>query len=330
MAVHLLSYEVSDLCLGKPPLNPLPISATVADALTAIKSSDYQFISVWTTAAGNAVHDRCIGKVSMVDIIFYLCKDNNLESPSSALNSPVSVLLSDVPGLVTHVEASLSLMDAIDLILQGTQNLVVPIKTSSRRKLQKPLFCWLTEEDIIRFLLNSIGLFSPTPTISIDRLGIINPNFLSIDYHSLSSTSIEAFSQSLSRQQTSVAVIDGDGILIGEISPFILACSTGDLMDCGGPTEELVKIMRSRLKDRKLEEFVICSETDNNGYSVRMVRSAEAIVCHPWSSLVAVMIQAIAHRVNYVWVIEEDYSLVGIVTFSSILGVFHEDLQSMV
>lgn len=262
-------------------------------------------------------------------------------------------------------------MEAIDLILQGAQNLVVPIKGPAKRKLQKPLsisstvhrngreYCWLTEEDVIRFLLSSIGLFSPTPTIPIDRLGIISPNFLSIDYHSQASSSIEAFSQSLARQ-TSVAVVDGDGILIGEISPFTLACfdetvaaaittlSTGDLMayiDCGGPPEELVKVMRGRLRDRKLEDFVICSDSSSsddetallssrrfnrsNSYSARMVRSAEAIVCHPGSSLVAVMIQAIAHRVNYVWVIEEDCSLVGIVTFSSILDVFHAHLQSM-
>ena len=64
-------------------------------------------------------------------------------------------------------------------------------------------------------------------------------------------------------------------------------------------------------------------------YSARMVRRAEAIVCHPKSSLVAVMIQAIAHRVNYVWVIEDDCSLVGIVTFCEMLKVFREHLGSM-
>jgi CBS-domain-containing membrane protein len=60
-----------------------------------------------------------------------------------------------------------------------------------------------------------------------------------------------------------------------------------------------------------------------------MVRRAEAIVCHPKSSLVAVMIQAIAHRVNYVWVIEDDCSLVGIVRFYDMLQVFRESLEDM-
>ena len=36
----------------------------------------------------------------------------------------------------------------------------------------------------------------------------------------------------------------------------------------------------------------------------------------------AAMIQALAHRVTHVWVVEEDYSIVGIVTFAGILKAF--------
>lgn len=64
-------------------------------------------------------------------------------------------------------------------------------------------------------------------------------------------------------------------------------------------------------------------------YSAKVMRRAEAVVCHQGSSLAAVMVQAIAHRVNYVWVIDENRSLVGIVTFSNMLRVFYEHLQSM-
>ncbi|KAI7979691.1 hypothetical protein LOK49_Contig274G00005 [Camellia lanceoleosa] len=42
----------------------------------------------------------------MVDVICYLCKDENLSSPSSAVKSPVSVLLPKLPGLVRHIEPS--------------------------------------------------------------------------------------------------------------------------------------------------------------------------------------------------------------------------------
>ncbi|KAL3508647.1 hypothetical protein ACH5RR_028048 [Cinchona calisaya] len=392
MAAGLLVHEVADLCLGKPPLKSLSVSATIADALATLKTSDDNYISVWICDHSNknsfiAKNGDCIciGKICMVDIICYLCKEENISSPSLALNSSVSALLSKAPsGLVRHVEPSSSIVEVIDLILQGAQNLVVPIKsriigTSKRKLLQKSSstihngreFCWLTQEDVIRFLLNSIGLFSPIPALSIQSLGIISPEFLSIKYHSRASSAIGAISESLANQ-TSLAVVDDDGSLIGEISPSILAChdetvaaaittlSAGDLMayiDCGGPPEDIIRVVIARLKERNLqgmlEEFMIDdssnipfnSSSDDEEFpsptstlsrsrryirSSSYIRKSEAIVCHPGSSLIAVMIQAIARRVNYVWVIEEDGSVVGIVTFSNILQVFREHLDSMV
>ncbi|KAK3001656.1 hypothetical protein RJ639_021652 [Escallonia herrerae] len=393
MAVRLLGYEVADLCLGKPPLRSLSVSATVGDALVALKTSEDNYISVWSCDHSSSSKSdeicRCIGKICMVDVICFLCMEKNLSSPSSALKAPLSVLLSQVPvGLVRHVEPSSSLLEVIDLILQGAQNLVVPIKCNSRRKiLPKPSnsptihngreYCWLTQEDVIRFLLSSIGLFSTIPALSVQKLGIISTEFSAVWYHSPASAAAGAISDSLA-EQTSVAVVDSDGILVGEISPFTLACcdetvaaaittlSAGDLMayiDCGGPPEDILRVVKARLKERNLEgmleEFALSNSSDipsfnsssssdeeslpspttplprsgrysrSTSYSARMVRRSEAIVCHPGSSLVAVMIQAIAHRVNYVWVIEEDCSLVGIVTFSNMLEVFREYLQSM-
>ncbi|GLT69363.1 hypothetical protein SLA2020_415200 [Shorea laevis] len=399
MAVSLLARDVSDLCLGKPALRSLSVTATIADALEVLRNSDDNSVSVWgcnhkpgfdsRTATSTDDDDcQCIGKISMVDVICYLCKEENLKSPSAALKAPVSVLLSEIHGLVKHVEPSCSLLEAIDLILKGAQNLVVPIKSrlgSRRKQYQKPSstttihggceFCWITQEDVIRFLLSSIGLFSPIPALSIESLGIISTDVITIDYHSPASTAAPAISRSLA-EQTSVAVVDSDGTLIGEISPYTLACcdetvaaalttlSAGDLMayiDCGGPPEDLVRVVTVRLKERDLngmlDHFTNCSLSSTTfsssssdeesvtarvspspragrysrsmSYSARMVRRAEAIVCHPKSSLVAVMIQAIAHRVSYVWVIEEDYSLVGIVTFSDMLRVFREHLETM-
>jgi CBS domain-containing protein len=279
-------------------------------------------------------------------------------------------------------------LEAVDLILQGAQNIVVPILQTkrsgvSRRKqlLKSPTinshngaeFCWLTQEDVIRFLLGSIGLFTPLPACSIDALDIISSDVLAIDYYSPASSAVEAISKSLA-QQTSVAVVDSDGSFVGEISPFTLACcdetvaaaittlSAGDLMayiDCGGPPEDLVRLVKARLNEKNLEkllqEFTILTSSTgdvsassssdedsptrtstksgkysrSSSYSARFVRKAEAIVCHPKSSLIAVMIQAIAHRVNYLWVIEDDCSLVGIVTFSNILKVFREHLETI-
>lgn len=105
MAVQLLGYQVADLCLGKPPLRSLSSSATVAQALSALKSVDDTSISIWNCDHLSSNKDcLCIGKLSMVDITTFLCKKDNLTSPTLAFNSPLSVLLSKSKPLVTQVE----------------------------------------------------------------------------------------------------------------------------------------------------------------------------------------------------------------------------------
>ncbi|XP_076939686.1 CBS domain-containing protein CBSX5-like [Bidens hawaiensis] len=396
MAARLLSHEVADLCLGKPPLKSLSISATIRHALTALKSTDDTHISIWTcTHQSNTIKDEthisdclCIGKICMVDIICYLCKPDNIAAPATALDSPVSVLVATDCGTVRHVEPSTCLVEAIDMIINGAQNLVVPISSritiASKRKhiltddgisltstthANGVEYCWLTQDDIIRFLLTSIALFTPTAAYSVTSLGIIDSDILTVKYHSPASTAVDAIMTSLS-DQTSVAVTDDDGTLIGEISPFTLAyadetaaaaiatLSVVDLMayiDCGGPPEDILRLVETGLKHRNLTGMLTEFNNINNNnlfsssddecspapakfsgrycrsssYSARVTRMAEAIVCYPESSLVAVMIQAIAHRVSYVWVIEEDCSVVGIVRFSGMLEVFREHLERM-
>jgi hypothetical protein len=101
-------------------LRSLALTTTIAEALFALKNSDDNFISVWNCdhAAktnndykGNCEEEgcdvcecKCVGKVSMVDVVCYLCKDENLLFPSDALKAPVSVLLPEIPGMVVHVE----------------------------------------------------------------------------------------------------------------------------------------------------------------------------------------------------------------------------------
>ncbi|PIA45572.1 hypothetical protein AQUCO_01600046v1 [Aquilegia coerulea] len=391
MAINLLSYEVSDLCLGKPPLKSLSITSTVSDALLALRRSEENYLSVWScnhsSSKKESIECECIGKICIVDVVCYLCNEDNISSPSSALNSPISVLLPKVNGLVQHVDSHLSLLDALDLILEGAQNLVVPIQRNITRNSRKKLhqksstspnlhngyeFCWITQEDVVRFFLNSIGLFSPMPGYSIESLGIMSMNVLAIGYDDPVFSALDTISSAL-LEQTSIAVIDDEGKLVGEISPSTLAScdetivaaiatlSAGGLMayiDYGCPPE----VVKARLKENLKGMWKLLDECCNNStlsssssdeesssssssssstsnrlgwisrsgsYSTRMIRSAEAIVCHPGSSLVAVMMQAIVHRVNYVWVIEDDYSFVGIVTFFDILKVFREHLQSI-
>nr|DAD37809.1 TPA_asm: hypothetical protein HUJ06_008450 [Nelumbo nucifera] len=109
MAVGLLTREVFDLCLGKPALRSLSISATVSDVLLMLKGLGDNFLSVWScNHSSNAKVDfedcRCVLNLCMVDVICYLYKAKNLASPSSALKSPVSVFLTKPAGILTYWE----------------------------------------------------------------------------------------------------------------------------------------------------------------------------------------------------------------------------------
>ncbi|CAA0815957.1 CBS domain-containing protein [Striga hermonthica] len=350
MAAQLLAYEVADLCLGKPPLRSLSASsATVADALAALKSTGDDAVSLWSCDHASPEKDCvCVGKICTADVVFYLCREENLASTAAALKSPATALLPTVGGLVRHVDPSASLLEAIDLILDGAQNLVVPIRTNPKQRKQQlgkstlfstnhgsREFCWLTPEDVVRFLLGLIGLFSPILTLSVETLGIISHDYSAVSYRSSARSALEALQRS-STDQTSVAVVDESGSFVGEISPFTL--SARDLMACVdslAPVEELAGLVGP---------YGSCSSSSSDdelaspttplgwagpyvGYLGQMVRRAEATVCGPGSSLVAVMIQAIARRVGYVWVVDEGFRLVGIVTFASILGVFRDCVE---
>ncbi|KAF3335306.1 CBS domain-containing protein CBSX5-like protein [Carex littledalei] len=383
MAITLLnSYNVSDLCIGKPALRSLSPTATVAEALSVLKRGGGA-VALWGPPETNPT---IVGRLCMVDVLCYLCAEENLASPSSALSAPISALLSEgSDGLVRRVEPKTSVLAALDILLEGAQYLVVPICKRStplgRKKNSFTFdFCWLTPEDFVRFFLNNIAFLSPTPTLPISSLGIIRPAEYTI-HHSTPAILAMPLLHAAVATQSSVAVLSDDGRLVGEISPYTLSLSdesaaaaiatlpAGDLisfLDCqtSHPTSTM-RAIKSQLKSQNLlgmlellepdipssnssivsasssgSESSGCESSDeeptirrirrNGSYTARMGRKREdAIVCHEWSSLVAVMVQALAHRVGYIWVVDEEYGLVGIVEFLDILNVFREQFREV-
>lgn len=110
MAVSLFAHEVSELCLGKPALRLLSVTATVGEALSALRKLGDSCISVWScdhrksSSIGDESCCRCVGKVCMVDVICFLCNEQNLSSPLAALQASVSDLIPKDTALVRHLE----------------------------------------------------------------------------------------------------------------------------------------------------------------------------------------------------------------------------------
>ncbi|KAK4797736.1 hypothetical protein SAY86_030062 [Trapa natans] len=242
------------LCIGKPLLRCLSVSATVADAIVALRRSDDRCVSIWSCDhPSNDADCRCAGKVSLIDISCFLCREENLPSPSTALHSPVEAVIPKVPGLIRHLEPQSSFLEAIELILDGAQNIVVPILSRSTSSQKEKLlnkqnsslhnnrqYCWLTQEDIIRYLLNSISLFNPIPIQPINSLGIVDTDsVLRVEYDDPAASILPLISES-QITHTAIAIVDTDGKLIGEISPFTLNFCNPDTVSWA--TDDIYKL----------------------------------------------------------------------------------------
>ncbi|KAL2608849.1 hypothetical protein R1flu_027422 [Riccia fluitans] len=439
--------EAADLALGKPCLSPLLGSATVAHALKALRHSKDIGVLLWVERSVEELYEqsalsnnggigrerfRCGALVTVLDIICFLASDENLYNPAKALSSPLSALYPCLSQAVEHVDGQTRLCSALNLMLLGVQHLVVPItKRKKKGKLSKlpvPIhakdvpvddFCWITQEDVLRYLLGCVGMFYPLPMMSLQDLDMINEDVLLVDENAEAISAVPLIKRA-SQEATAVAVVScqkgSRPKLVGDISiqtmrdcnemaaEALATLSMKDFLyfvnDCP-PPQFLVEKVYSKLKSKALvtnrnlaskhpsslsKDFAssaspasvmasgmarvasdlgllsepFTSDEDLSGYSsssdedlprtpacqllelssvlpvVKMKsrrnvlsKATTLITCRPRSSLVAVMAQALAHRVNHVWITDDEGGLVGIVTYSDIIDVLLSQIHSL-
>ncbi|ONK73745.1 uncharacterized protein A4U43_C04F34820 [Asparagus officinalis] len=118
MAVCLQSNVASDLCIGKPSLRSIPITASVGEALVALR--EWGEAKLGVALGEKKSKDKAggiVGDICMVDVLCYLCSQQNIKCPVSALQNPVSVLLSKGDGVVRAIDPDSSILDVLDVIL---------------------------------------------------------------------------------------------------------------------------------------------------------------------------------------------------------------------
>ncbi|WOL12940.1 hypothetical protein Cni_G21709 [Canna indica] len=200
----------------------------------------------------------------------------------------------------------------------------------------------------------SIVVFSPIPALSIDALDLVrSAEALTIRHDELGLTLLPLICRALV-DQIAVVVVTEDGRLLGKISPTALSTcdetatlTAGDLMSFidyyGSPPNTLVRAIKIELKKKGLLEMLELMEDEisslSNSSSSASSSSSDKLggwrsrksATRVSSSLVAAMVHALAYRVSYLWVVdEEDYGLMGIVTSVDMLRLFREQLQPSV
>ncbi|KAF7005234.1 hypothetical protein CFC21_020372 [Triticum aestivum] len=369
VAGFLLESEVSDLCIGKPPIRWLPPSSTVARAVAELEADGAPgaAVAVWDGQAGAAV----AGRLRMADVLLFLCADDGSGQATLA-----DLLAAAGAPPVRRVEPDASVLEAVDALLGGAQSLVVPIRDNRHRPahLEAESMCWLTVEDVVRFFLGSVALFSHIALRPVSDLGAVRPALAVAPGHD-ALFAVEPLLRAALATHASVAVVSGR-CLVGEISPLTL-CSSLDAPIAALSPMSLVDSARApreaalgpRLRSRNLDGVLdllnaggrdLLSPSSSSSSSSSCASSSSSssdgededeknatsaftstgrqakfsarwtkgiIACRRGSSLVAVMAQAVAHRVTQVWVLDEDEELVGVVGLVDVLRVLRRHLR---
>ncbi|VAH39039.1 unnamed protein product [Triticum turgidum subsp. durum] len=370
VAGFLLESEVSDLCIGKPPIRWLPPSSTVARAVAELEADGAPgaAVAVWDGQAGAAV----AGRLRMADVLLFLCADDGSGQATLA-----DLLAAAGAPPVRRVEPDASVLEAVDALLGGAQSLVVPIRDNRHRpaQLEAESMCWLTVEDVVRFFLGSVALFSHIALRSVSDLGAVRPALAVAPGHD-ALFAVEPLLRAALATHASVAVVSGR-CLVGEISPLTI-CSSLDAPIAALSPMSLVDSARApreaalgpRLRSRNLHgvldllnaggRHLSCPSSSSSSSSSSASSSSSSdgedddeknvisaftstgrqvkfsarwtkgvIACRRGSSLVAVMAQAVAHRVTQVWVLDDEpegEELVGVVGLVDVLRVLRRHL----
>ncbi|KAJ8499406.1 hypothetical protein OPV22_009958 [Ensete ventricosum] len=348
-----------------------------------------------TAGAAPPSEERFVGMLNSLDVVAFLARAGG--DRDRAMRTPVSQVVTPNPSLLREVDPFARLIDALELMKLGVRCLLVRTGGACRDVVSKPFsmlyngrwlrniettkpmsaatcsmsppsssslpennnFCCLSREDVVRFLIGSLGALAPIPLSSIASLGAVNPHY---SYVEALSPALEAIGK-IPHAPCAIAVVetncDGSHKILGDISAYELwkcdyvtaawamanlsaaqfAIGT-DENGCSSPVVppeqpidlpmEDVTVGASSPRPTKFSSGSIGFLDDNQLKQVQTAgrpRSmykgrSKLLTCKHTSSLAAVMAQMLSYRTTHVWVIDsesEEDILVGVVSYTDIL-----------
>ncbi|KAG6598932.1 CBS domain-containing protein CBSX6, partial [Cucurbita argyrosperma subsp. sororia] len=346
---------------------------------------------------------RFVGILSSLDIVAFLARTENQKDQDRAMKTPVSDAVVPNHSLLRLVDPATRLIDALEMMKQGVRRLLIRKSvvwkgmskrfsvlyngkwlknvdtsvgssnnlnvnanqpSSSSTSTCHDKFCCLSREDVIRFLIGCLGALAPLPLSSISTLGVINPNYSSID----ALTPAIDITRKLPDDPTAVAVVenmhDNQYRIIGEISASKLwkcnylaaawalanlsagqfVMGTEDNMASrivpdlstnanGGENDRANAGGEKRVRKFSSRSIGFKPSSPALRISRSMYRGRSApLTCKVTSSLAAVMAQMLSHKASHVWVTEDenDEILVGVVGYADILAAVTKQPRSFI
>ncbi|KAL3693039.1 hypothetical protein R1sor_006690 [Riccia sorocarpa] len=334
----LQTTKIGDLAMTKGRVISVPDTATVLDVIRSLTENNVTAVAVagsanhWVGAGGTYITEgqsQYIGIVSILDVVLHIA--DNVSSPTKDIDILAVNIIgqSDESRTLWTLSPNTTLLEAMEPLSKGVHRFLVPVGgmtdpsvTGPETTESAPKFVFLTQSDIVRFLLQSLDMLGPVVGKTVESLGLINSGIPPLAVPA-NMPLVDVLR--LMRQEgglTSLAVVAPmDGTTPGsQPKPMRGGKILGTLSasDFRGLGPDSLKT----LTDITVSQFLV----NMSGQS----SPRPPVTCLPTTPLATVMGSAITSKVHRVWVVHDDGWLAGVVTFTDIIRAVRQELRTPV
>ncbi|XP_057813349.1 SNF1-related protein kinase regulatory subunit gamma-like PV42b [Cryptomeria japonica] len=324
MAVILEKTYVRDLVENKGLLISAPVNTTVEQVLKIMAENGITAVPVasgseqWTSQEETPINKstRYIGIVSVFDVVLHI--GEKLSDAENSLQTTVVdiIVQSNESRLLWTVDPNTRLIDAMEFLCKGVHRFLVPVNEYHETPYphETTQFRLLTQTDVVGFLLLHMDEMGPCVMRTVSELGLLDPNLVALAIPS-NMTLMAAL-----RLMHHKPVFSSFAVIEPEEEE---ACSdTHPSWGCGG---KLVgSLSATHFRGMGFEDIKMLKPETTVAEFFKMLASKSLtrplVTVRPNTPLASVMGAAITNKVHRVWVTDENGWLMGVVSFSDIIG----------
>ncbi|CAA7025812.1 unnamed protein product [Microthlaspi erraticum] len=329
---RVMEFKVKDLTVNKCPLVQVSDSATLGDALNAMK------VVFWYETGGKpsksgacgcgarpmvetgSAKKQYIGMVTMLDVVAHIAGEDGLDKKMAA---PVSSIIGHCPEgrSLWSLNPSSSIMDCMEMLSKGIHRVLVPLDSNIENTPGPELvesasaYTMLTQIDLISFFLHQSSHLQPILSRTVTDLSAVNHTVLALTSQARVMDAIQCMSMAM---LSAVPILEASSnenqdhkqLVDGKNRRVVGTFSASDLKGCHLAT------LRSWLPLNALEfaEKIPRTPLFPQG------QERELVTCHVTISLAQVIQMVTTKRVHRVWVVDQNNVLQGLVSLTDIIA----------